>query len=64
MGHYYSDQLRERGGTWLVNIIISLFLQMEQDPTNLYFSNLPKDYEERVGLLVGGGGRERERVRV
>ena len=23
-------------------------LQMEQDPTNLYFSNLPKDFDERV----------------
>lgn len=27
-------------------------LQMEQDPTNLYFSNLPKDFDERVSLAT------------
>ena len=25
---------------------------MEQDPTNLYFSNLPKDFDERVSYLT------------
>ena len=34
------------------NLNFFVVLQMEQDPTNLYFSNLPKDFDERVSCLT------------
>lgn len=29
-----------------------IFIQQEQDPTNLYFSGLPKEYDEKVKQLL------------
>ena len=40
------------GGTSNFFLIFFVVLQMEQDPTNLYFSNLPKDFDERVSYLT------------
>lgn len=39
----------------MVLMCIPLFLQLqEQDPTNLYMSNLPRTFEEKVSGVVCG----------